>query len=91
MGIKKKEYNDNKRPSEPENFKEEAKKREETTPNNETDTKYVKKFENKNKVKAWANPEESAEIIKKPKEAKPAEVENLTKGTNFGKKNHQKN
>ena len=52
---------------------------------------YVKHFENRNKEprpNAWGNPEQAAEILKKPKEVKPIQEEEkqTKKGTSYIKK-----
>ena len=56
--------------------------------------KYKSKYENKNKeankVKAWGNPDEAAEIIKKPKDTKVEEEEKTTKlGSQYVKRKVQ--
>lgn len=59
--------------------------------NEEQDVKYISKYENKKKLtKAWTNPDEAAEIIKKPKESKIEEEEKVTKlGSQYTKKKFQ--
>ena len=58
---------------------------------NEEEGGYVRHFENRNKEprpNAWGNPEQAAEILKKPKEVKPIQEEEkqTKKGTNYIKK-----
>ena len=55
-------------------------------PEENIDATYVKRYENKNKVKAWGNPDEAAEIIKKPKEVKIKEEEKSKPEINYQKK-----